>query len=58
MIVQPGYDGEYLGIIKMIWEDDRFSFDHEFLPIGESLTPTPLVLERIQLFHQRMKEKK
>ena len=58
IIVQPGFDGEYLGFLKLSREGERFVFDHTFLPIGESLNPTPLFLEKLQQYHNKLKVKK
>jgi len=58
IIVQPGYDGEYLGFFKLSRENEGYIFNHSFLVINESLNPLPLFLEKLQQFHHKLEEEK
>lgn len=55
IIVQPGYDGEYLGFLELKKEGNSMEFNHNFLPVTDSFIPRPQFLEKLQQYHRILK---
>lgn len=48
IVLQNGYDGEYLGILKIDFEENGFRFTHESLPIDDSFQEDLYFREKIR----------
>jgi 2',3'-cyclic-nucleotide 2'-phosphodiesterase (5'-nucleotidase family) len=57
IIVQSGYDGEYLGFLELKMEGNKIEFDHKFLPVTDLFNPRPQFLEKLQQYHRILKAK-
>lgn len=48
MVVQSGFDGEYLGILEIDFRDSKYVFKNSFLPIDETFGENPHFKDRIR----------
>jgi len=58
IVVQPGVDGEYLGLLKIRKHDTNFHFENKFIPVGPSFGQNKHFKEKVDQFYRELKEGK
>jgi 2',3'-cyclic-nucleotide 2'-phosphodiesterase (5'-nucleotidase family) len=56
IILQPGYDGEYVGFLEISKDDKSFTINHSFLAVKETMTPAPILLQKLQQYHDVLEQ--